>query len=69
MGLPSVCCEYVLLPLVNNEGALAYNRTEYIARQEIQAERGRKQVELRETPAAAGKARCEVTRCEHCSKM
>ena len=29
LGFPSVCCEYVLLPLVNNEAALAYGRTEY----------------------------------------
>ena len=29
VGLPSVCCEYVLLPLVNKDAALAYDRTEY----------------------------------------
>ena len=26
---PSACCEYVLLPLVNKEDALAYVRAEY----------------------------------------
>ena len=29
MGFPSVCCEYVLLPLVNKETALLYGRAEY----------------------------------------
>ena len=29
VGCPSVCCEYVLLPLVNKEADLAYGRTEY----------------------------------------
>ena len=28
VGFPSVCCEYVLLPLVNKEATLAYNRAE-----------------------------------------
>ena len=28
VGFPSVCCEYVLLPLVNIEAALAYSREE-----------------------------------------
>lgn len=29
MGLPSVCSECVLLPLVNKETALAHGRAEY----------------------------------------
>ena len=29
MGCSSVCCEYVSLPLVNKEAALAYDKTEY----------------------------------------
>ena len=29
VGLPSVCCEYVLLPLANKEAASAYGRAEY----------------------------------------
>ena len=29
MGFPSVCCEYVLVPLVNKESALAYGKEEY----------------------------------------
>ena len=29
VGFPSVCCEYVLLSLVNKEAALAYGRAEY----------------------------------------
>ena len=29
MGCPSVCCEYVLLPLVDKEAALSYGRAEY----------------------------------------
>ena len=29
VGVPSVGCEYVLLPLVNKEAALAYGRIEY----------------------------------------
>ena len=28
VGLPSVCCEYISLLLVNKEAALAYSRTE-----------------------------------------
>ena len=32
-GLPSVCCEYVLLPLVEKEAALAYD-SQNIARWE-----------------------------------
>ena len=26
VGFPSICCEYVLLPLVNKEADLAYGR-------------------------------------------
>ena len=29
MGFPSVCCEYVLLPLVVKEAASAYMTAEY----------------------------------------
>lgn len=29
MGLPPVCCEYVLLPLANKAAALVYGMTEY----------------------------------------
>ena len=29
VGFPSVCYEYVLLPLVNKEAASAYSRAEY----------------------------------------
>ena len=29
VGFPSVCCECVLLPLVNKEATLAYGRAEY----------------------------------------
>ena len=29
MGCPSVCCEYVLLPLTNKEADLANNQAEY----------------------------------------
>ena len=29
VGVPSVGCEYVLLPLVNKEAALAYGRAEW----------------------------------------
>ena len=29
MGIPSVCGEYVLLPLVNKEVALVYDRADY----------------------------------------
>lgn len=29
MGCSSVCCEYVLLILVNKEGALVYGKAEY----------------------------------------
>ena len=48
---PSVCCEYVLLPLVNKEVALAYSRAEYSKakipssdRDEMKAESGRRHV-------------------------
>ena len=29
VGYPYICCEYVLLPLVNKEAALVYGRAEY----------------------------------------
>ena len=29
VGVSSVCCEYILLPLVTKETALAYGRVEY----------------------------------------
>lgn len=29
LGYPSVCCEYVLLPLVNKEAALSQGKAEY----------------------------------------
>ena len=39
VGFPSVCDEYVLLPLVNKEAASAYGRAEYIQSGRIQRER------------------------------
>ena len=29
VGFPSVCCEYILLSLVNKEAALTYGKAEY----------------------------------------
>ena len=46
-----VCCEYVLLPLVNKEAALAYGRAEYSKvkiQAEIEEERGR----VKQTPCS-----------------
>ena len=37
MGFPSECCEYVLLPMVNKEAALAHGQAEY-SKAEIQTE-------------------------------
>ena len=38
MGFPSVCCEYVLLPLVNKEAASAYGRVNIARLEEIERE-------------------------------
>ena len=45
VGFPSVCGEYVLLPLVNKEVALAYGRTEYFKTSNSSRDRGGKKVE------------------------
>ena len=29
MGCPSVCCEHVLLPIINKDTALAYGKADY----------------------------------------
>ena len=58
---PSVCCEYVLLPLVNKEAALTYGMAgQNIARQEIQTKMQGKGGKVWEMPAAAEEARYKI---------
>ena len=45
VGFPSVCCKYVLLPLVNKESALAYGRAEYSKVGNPSRDRGGKKAE------------------------
>ena len=45
VGFPSVCCECVLLPLVNKEAALAYVREEYSKAENPSRDRGGKKAE------------------------
>ena len=45
VGFPSVCCEYVLLPLVNKEAALAYGKAEYSKAGNPSRDRGGKKAE------------------------
>ena len=45
VGFPTVCCEYVLLPLANKEAALAYGSAEYSKVGIPSRERRRKKVE------------------------
>ena len=45
VGFPFVCCEYVLLPLVNNETALVYGRAEYSKMGNPNRDRGGKKAE------------------------
>ena len=48
VGCPSVCCEYVLLSLVNKEAALAYGRAEHSqAGRDIYRESRRSQGDIR----------------------
>ena len=61
MGFPSICCEYVLLPLVNKEANLANSQAEY-----SQAEILGENIGVREMPAAN---RCEVTSYKSCGKI
>ena len=67
VGFPSVCCEYVLSPLVNKEAALSYGRAEYSnvgnpSRDRGGKESGRQHVAIQE-------ARYEVINHEPCGKV
>ena len=42
MRFHSVCCDYVLLPLVNNETALIYGRAEYSKAGKLNSMQGEK---------------------------
>ena len=46
VGCPSVCCEYVLLLLVNKEAALVCGRAEYSKAGNPSRDRGEKKAEL-----------------------
>ena len=59
VGFPSVCWEYVLLPLANKETALAYGSTEYSQVGILSIERRRKKVELGRDHVAAKGERCQ----------
>ena len=62
MGFPSVCCEYVLLPLVNKEAALTYGRAEYSKAGNPSRDRRGKKVESGDAMLAAkGEGRCNLT--------
>ena len=45
VGGPSVCCECILLPLVNKEAPLTYSRDEYNKAENSSRDRRRKTVE------------------------
>ena len=49
VGCPFVCCEFVLLPLVNKDSALTYGRAEYNKAGNLSRDRGGKKVESRDT--------------------
>ena len=53
VGFPSVWYEYVLLPLVNKESALAYGRIEYSKSGNPSRDRGGKKVESAKCHVAA----------------
>ena len=59
MEFPSVCCEYVLLPFVNKEAALTYDRAEYSNSENPNRDRGGKKAESERCHVAAKKQ--EVT--------
>ena len=52
---PSVCCEYILLPLVNKEASLAYGRAEYSKVGNPSRDKGGKKVESGRRHGARGK--------------
>ena len=58
MQFPSVCCEYVLLPFVNKEAALAYGRAEQSKEGNLSRDRGRKKAESGRRHIAAEGERC-----------
>ena len=57
MQFPSVCCEYVLLSLVNKEAALAYGRAEYSKVENPSRDRGGKKAESGRRHGATQEAR------------
>ena len=59
MGFSSVCCKYVLLPLVNKEAALAYGRAEYSKVGNPSRNRGGKKVESGKRHVAAEGEGCQ----------
>ena len=59
VGFPSVGCEYVLLPLVSKEAALANGRAVYSKVGNPSRDRGGKKMESSRLPVAAGGERCQ----------
>lgn len=57
MGLPPVCCEYVLLPLANKAASLVYGMTEYSKVGNRSRERWAKKAESKRLHAAAEETR------------
>lgn len=55
----SLCCEYVLLELVNKEAPLGYGRSEYIKTENPSRDRGEKRTELERHHVAAKGERCQ----------
>ena len=59
MGLPSVCYEYVLLPLVNKEFALASGKAEYSKVGNLSRDREGTKAKLDRCHVAAKGERCQ----------
>ena len=57
MGFSFVCYEYVLLPLVNKEAALAYSRAEYSKAENPSRDREGKKAESERSHVATQEAR------------
>ena len=62
VGFPSVCCEYVLLSLVNKEAGLAYGRAEYSKAGNPSRDRGGKKTESGRCQVSAEDERCLTIR-------
>ena len=65
---PSVCCEYILLPLVNKEAALINSQIEYSQVENPGKDTEKKEDRVRKIPAATEEARCEATSHKPCGK-